>query len=367
MKKHKYSVFSLALAIILGFALSTNATARSQTSDAVYFEICDISENERNCFTANMEGLAESVAMTFNVSSERIAFGEFYPIRGIDNMYYIPVFCMDECICVVTYMLRDDTVILNYSSSIAQYINSLPNGKYYFEKYDDSIYIVGTDTFYKIGEQNQIRREDGTFPVYSQGVDCGTMNIRGGLRYIEVEGQTRDVSSRSLDVPIYANGGNSGYGYCWLACCASIMEYYGTTPSSLSGIHAYKHSDHALEYCPGGDLDDVNDTLNYFAGKCGTKTLNRISAGSVQSEINAGKPIYSGWGHYSDAGIRDSAHGMVITGYTYVDNTRAFTYKIMDPNCSSYVYIYSNASSTQVTYLIGGSTYVWDKTLHNIN
>lgn len=191
------------------------------------------------------------------------------------------------------------------------------------------------------------------------------MNIRGGLQYIGIGRQTRDVSTNSLDVPLYANGGNPGYGYCWLSCCASIMEYYGYAPSSLSGIHAYKHSDHALDYCVGGSIEDARDTICYYSGKTGMTQNGRISAGTVQSQINAGKPVYSVWSHYNDSGIRDAGHAMVITGYTYVDNTRSFTYKIMDPNCSNYVYIYSNSSDTQVTYSISGDTYIWDKTMYN--
>lgn len=367
MKKILYNLFALVLVVTLGMTMSINVAASSYKMGKVYFETCEVLEEEKDIFTDNMAGLAKSISMTLNINSEKIAFGGFYPIRGITDMYYIPVFSGDECICVVTYKLQDDIISLNYSTALADCINNLPSGTYYFEKLNDSIFIVGTEEVYEIETMGHIENNDVAHPTYSPLRSNNVRDIYEKLQYVVIGGQTRDVTTRSLNVPIYPNGGNPGYGYCWLSCCASIIHYYGAIPSSLDNIHAYLHPGHDKENCPGGEITEARKTINRFAGKYGIAVEERITAGMVQTEINAGKPIYSGWGHYNSSGQRIEGHAMVIIGYTYVDNTRAFTYKIMDPNCSDYVYIYSNASAENVTYVISGYTFKWDKTLHNFN
>lgn len=204
-------------------------------------------------------------------------------------------------------------------------------------------------------------------PTYSSIRSNNVRDIYEKVQYVVIGGQTRDVTTRSLNVPIYPNGGNPGYGYCWVSSSASIIHYYGAIPSSLDNIHSYKRPSHNINNCPGGDITEAQETITFFTQKYGVAKTERITAGKVQTEINAGKPIYSGWGHYNSSGQRIEGHAMVIIGYTYVDNTRAFTYKIMDPNYSDYVYIYSNASSENVTYVISGNTFKWDRTLTILN
>lgn len=349
--------------MLMGNMNPVNVNAGSEEHMNIYFQTCEVTEEQQSYFEENIHGLAQSIAISLNVTSERLSIGRFYPVRGVDGMYYIPVFGDNECVCVVTYVYQDDIGLLSFSEDMADCINNLECGTYYFEKMNNSIFIVGTSTLYEV--ESLEFNENDELPVYYLEEDSCVTNIWEGLRDIEINARVRAVSSRSLDVPFYANGGT--YGYCWLSCSAAIIDYYGYATSPLSNLHSYVHTGHSLDDCPGGTILDARNVICCYAAKYGMAVDIRITPGTVQTQINAGKPVYSVWSYYNNNGVRESGHAMVIVGYTYVDNTGSFTYKIMDPNKSEYVFIYSNSTASEVTYVISGKTYVWDSTLYNFS
>ena len=173
----------------------------------------------------------------------------------------------------------------------------------------------------------------------------------------------RGYYSGALSVPYVANGGV--YGYCWCSSSAAICQFYGysTTPTD---VHIIGHgTSHTLNYCPGGSPSEAYSAIHAITSKTGNVDMQGIrnNAPNVKSSIDSGIPVYSSWGYYS--GGNRIGHAMVICGYTYHDSTGVFTYKIMDPNNTSYRYVYSTYNASSITCLVGTNTYTWEYSIYD--
>jgi len=81
--------------------------------------------------------------------------------------------------------------------------------------------------------------------------------------------------------------------------------------------------------------------------------------------IDTNSPIYSSWGYYEN-GVRKSGHAVVISGYSFNDSALTITYTMRDPNYSSYQYVTTSISATDVYISLNGKSFKWDGTIYDI-
>lgn len=143
-----------------------------------------------------------------------------------------------------------------------------------------------------------------------------------------------------------------GTWWCWAACDEAITLFLnGSSPSQQYMTENYSDFDSGA-----GSIDTAQECLSGACSLSSSYAYNALSYNNVQSQINAGSPIFvsliqGGWG----------GHANVIRGY---DTSTSFVL-FMDPNDGNYhgqkYSKYCNGTHWD------GNDYTWDRSLYNIN
>lgn len=179
--------------------------------------------------------------------------------------------------------------------------------------------------------------------------------------------ETRQLidESKYLNTPVRMNAAVNGVGLCWVASALSMIDYNnGTTGYTTLSLYYHLESLYSSTYgTPTGTVEYIVRTFNTFSINVVT-AQNGLTFNSVRYLIDDYKPVMS---VIMNSGLTAS-HAVVINGYHKFSTeglTSYYSYRIMDPNCSSYVIVSANGSNTNYTYNAGGLIYtLWTSRYH---
>ncbi len=372
--KKIFSVISLIFALVFGMLTNFSSSAKEDKSVIFYVEETTRYSLAENYLFNNIYGLLASIEYNNLVKSEDYYLGKLISVNGTDNVFFAPIFdSNNNCIVLVKVFCDNlsNSFSISFSDSKIDIFNNLETGKYYLSLGNDCIYLIGNNICELLdGENNTNVLNKSSICTLQKSRDYSEINILSEFLFENHNSnhQNRSIISSSLSVPFVSNGGGGGiYGYCWCSSSAALCKYFGYSSTTADNVHILIHGlSHPLVNCTGGSPNDAYNAIHNITSKtatvCGKNIRN--DAANAMSSINIGVPIYSSWGYYDANNVR-TGHAMVICGYTFDNSNGAFTYKIMDPNKSTYQYAYSSYSATSVNYLIGSHYYTWESSIYD--
>ncbi|MCR4598474.1 MAG: hypothetical protein K5678_05510 [Acetatifactor sp.] len=361
--KSTLKVLSLLICTLIIVLIAKNTIASEKRIVCFY-----TGENSyvNNYLQNRINDIAHGIVMIEKQTKGDVTFGQPLEVLDSDSVYLVPIFMEDDCKYILTIsVLHNNEVVSSFSEAGSEIINGLSDGRYYLQQSEGKIYIVGEEGSCLFGmETEDSSRED--YPIFDNNLINGmeTTNIRDyNEKVIVSTSEMRSIMSKELSaVPYNQNYGGANtsgeiFGCCWLSCAKSISEYYGATnfvwATIHDAIHDYWDGDgvfhHHLFYsCTGGTVADALMAIDLGSSKEPSYTHMGVSAPNTYTSIYNDIPIFAAW-HDTDPDVV-GGHATVITGYIFDNTTGSFTYSMMDPTCSSRVYVPSSYSATSLTY-----------------
>ncbi len=313
--------------------------------------------------------LTASITVSYGVQGGELLFGNLFSVLNCSNLFYMPVYYNNKCICIVKILDRTGDVVVSYCNDNCNVINALKPGEYVFINCNDDIYLASESSSYCFESKTKCAEKTlPTLDVNTLPKELECVELSECIKKYPVE-NTKSILSKELStVPYIANGGT--YGYCWLSSAVSVCRYYGSNVS-LSDAHTFIHGlNHTLSLCPGGSIISSYGVIHNYTGLDGSysydSSVSRINAANAYASIYNDTPIYSSWKYYENGNLIDG-HAMVICGYIFNNSSGSFTYVLMDPNNSSRQYLLSTYTASTISYTISNHNYNWEMAIYDWN
>lgn len=388
--KRIFIITSFFLVILFGLIVKANQSLNEENESIfvdkrkIFFLYSDDNKIDDKLLTHTdeLDLLAHNLFVFDNVKGD-VKFGKPISIRNAPGLYYAPVFNDDSCI---QFIKIGEDKYGNFSISMGfefvQLINNLEDGTYYFESDIDTGYIylrgnnikICIDSDLPCNFENEFSEKDYVYKNYNEVSLNLYENISYAVKYQEnitdnINNEKSLFEDYLILTPRFQNGSP---GYCWLCCACELSNYYGGSYVSLETAHTIAHGSphltngHSLYNCTdGGNWDDMNNVIDYYTDKTGTKTGSPLLASDTMYNITFGMPVISDW-FYAYGTSAQAGHSMVIVGFSYNSSNNVFTYILHDPNYASIdKTIISTLNATSVVYYIGSNDFYWTRSLHD--
>ena len=343
--------------ICFGRATLSNASSDTISMDPETFDIelclCQVLMAENQAF------------------SEKYYISNSFSIQGSsvdDNSMYF-VFCEGDCIGELVVSPNNQTVSFFHEKCelIVDFYRKQEAFAVACDKDGCVFLVVGERKEPLWGEwafdETAISQSSDSLPC--QLISLREVNTVGRGFYSGIKGVV-DIS-HYLSVPIIPNAAvpnsNPPIGLCWLASSLSMINYYYGFDTGYTTLSLYNYVDQNIQPGPGqtgptGSQNYIEGTFSLFDLDFVTYYAGGLNFSGVKASIDNDEPILA---NINESYVTFPGHSVVIRGYSKFSQTGAYfyySYSLMDPNCSNYVTVAVDGTSSTFTYDTGSNCYV---------
>ena len=202
----------------------------------------------------------------------------------------------------------------------------------------------------KVSQEYQSLEETALKPIR-----LSELKLKDNTDYLSMESE-----SNYLGVPFIANATSpdTNKGLCWLASCLSMVNYrLGNTGYTVLGLYNY-----LKVLYPPSQYGYPTGTVEFFLRAFDVFFFTAIhydyglTFSVTKNMINSNRPVIAVINNADSS----SVHAVVVDGYSLYSSTGLnyfYYYRLMDPNCSSYVYVSVPSTGINLTYNAGYTIY----------
>ncbi len=290
---------------------------------------------------------------------EDLEYGAFFVVydgeENPDAVYYVPVEYQEEVIVVVAVLDTDQGLLYQCSEEYVPFLNGInylnnpaifyeKNGELYAETREDKMYC-SSDIAIGISEEQKDRKDD--FIGLSYNDKCEEINDWiSNMEIIESVTVTDENSDLSMTfqktLTLYYPMGQYGYGMCWAAASATVINYLngtGVYPFYLCNIMGIGYDDGGTVYDEQNALAKYGISYDYIRS-----SINNFSMTVVSNNIDAGYPLIL------NVITADGSSGHAVTIYGYTSTNYIYYW---DPNLND-----GSGGKTSASYSSLGSSFL---------